>query len=70
MSYESYSIRTLKLIRQRYHRNTEQYIRLTELIQLAQYRLRHGEAAYKELLDRKTDPVCEDSVKYDQLPLF
>ena len=70
MSYESFSIKTLKLIRSRYHHQTEQYIRLTELIQLARFRLKHGEAAYKELLDRKTKPIHEDSVKYDQMNLF
>lgn len=70
MSYDTYSIRTLKLIRQRYHRETEQYIRLTELIQLAKYRLKHGEAAYKQLINQRTEPVCEDSVKYEQLNLF
>jgi len=70
MSYESFSIRTLKLIRQKYARGSEQHIRLTELIQLAQFRLKHGEAAYKELLDRKTEPVREDSVKYEQTSLF
>ena len=70
MSYETFSIKTLKLIRQRYKREDEQYIRLTELIQLAQYRLKHGEAAYRELLDRRTEPVYEDSVKHEQSSLF
>lgn len=70
MSYESYSIKTLRLIRQRYHRETEQYIRLTELIQLAQYRLKHGEAAYQQLLKDRLSPVCEDIVRHEQLTLF
>lgn len=67
--YDSFASKTLQLIRQRQKRGSEEYARLTELIQLARYREKYGNAAYQELLKNRDQGECEETVRYVQLDL-
>ena len=46
---ETYSIRTLTRIRDKYEPRTEEYIKLTALIRLARLRQRYGTSYYMEM---------------------
>lgn len=62
MTYTNYAIKTLRQLRKYYEPQTEEYQRLTQLIQLEKYRLKHGTLAYLQVMSQAGAPDYEDLV--------
>lgn len=62
MTYTNYAIKTLRQLRRQYDPKTEEYQRLTQLIQLEKYRLKHGTLAYLQVMSQAESPDYEDLV--------
>lgn len=68
--WADYQSHTLKLMRQRYRPGTAEYIEITRLIGLAQYREKHGPEAYAQLVKGLKERQHEVLNNQYQLSIF